>query len=142
MDTKSNLEQNQPKEQETLTLGGDTKPNAAIDEGSARGGSSIVDFDYEKYAEVERKATHTNAVAGLTLGVLSLVIVWFSAFVALVLGIVGIVFSVMGRSEPKGRTVATGGLVCSIIGTALAILLMILTFVFFGGIFEKIFSML
>lgn len=98
------------------------------------GGATIKEFEYDKYAEVERKATHTNAVAGLTLGILSLVAVWFSAIVGLALGIVGIVFSVKGRSERGGASMATGGLVCSIIGIVLAAVSLILTLILIGSI--------
>ncbi len=45
-----------------------TSATAATVVKSEQGGSTIIDFDYDKYADVERKATHTNAIAGLTLG--------------------------------------------------------------------------
>ena len=133
MDTKANLEQNQSKEQETFTPEDDTKSNAATVEKSATGGSSIVDFDYEKYADVEKRATHTNAIAGLTLGILSLIVVWFFALGGLVLGIVGIVFSIKGRREIDSKGMATGGLVCSVIGTAISSIALILTIFLVGA---------
>lgn len=80
------------------------------------GGATIKEFEYDKYAEVERKAIHTNAVAGLALG------------------IAGIVFSVKGRSERGGTSMATGGLVCSIIGLVLAAVSLILMLILIGSI--------
>ena len=48
------------------------------------GGATIVDFNYEKYAEVERKATHTDATAALVMGILSMVMALFAAVIAVV----------------------------------------------------------
>lgn len=108
---------------------------------SEQGGSTIIDFDYDKYADVERKATHTNAIAGLTLGILSLVTIWFSKILAIILSIAGIVLSLKGRSEPGGKNIGTGGLVCSIIGLALSILFIIWTVIFFVTFIEEVSSL-
>lgn len=107
---------------------------------SEQGGSTIIDFDYDKYADVERKATHTNAIAGLTLGILSLVTIWFSKILAIILSIAGIVLSLKGRSEPGGKSMATAGLVCSIIGLALSILFIIWTVIFLVTFIDEVSS--
>lgn len=170
MDTKPNLQKDNIKEQDFFTPEGYIRPNAcagpdrqtnldahptadaipvpaahtgasaAMVVKSEQGGSTIVDFDYDKYADVERKATHTNAIAGLTLGILSLVAVWFSGLIAIVLSIVGIIFSLMGRAEPGGKSMATGGLVCSIIGLSLSLLSIIWTLFFIGSVIGEVIS--
>ena len=49
------------------------------------------------------------AVAGLVLGILSLI---FGSWIGLIIGVLGIIFSVRGLSSRKG--LATGGLVCAV----------------------------
>lgn len=94
------------------------------------GGATIVDFNYEKYAEVERKATHTDATAALVRGILSMVMALFAAVIAVVLGIIGIVFGIKGRSDAERQGMATAGLVLSILGTILSVLRIIATIFF------------
>ena len=94
------------------------------------GGATIVDFNYEKYAEVERKATHTDATAALVMGILSMVMALFAAVIAVVLGIIGIVFGIQGRSDAERPGMATAGLVLSILGTILSVLRIIATIFF------------
>ncbi len=94
------------------------------------GGATIVDFNYEKYAEVERQATHTDATAALVLGILSLVMALFSAVIALIVGIVGIVFGVKGRRDRQRQGMATAGLVLSILGVILSVLRILATLFF------------
>ena len=71
-----------------------------------------------------QKKTQTSAIVALVCGIVSIVACWIPYFnlVSLILGIVGIVFGVKGRKEaPAGKTgMATAGMVCSIIGTALS----------------------
>ncbi len=67
---------------------------------------------------MEQKS-NTLAVAGLVLGILSVVFAFLFTWIGLIAGIVGIVLSVKGRkSEKKGM--ATAGMVLSIIGTSLS----------------------
>jgi hypothetical protein len=62
------------------------------------------------------------AVAGLILGIISLVGGWFAGpFPLWLLGIVGIILSSIARKKQKSG-VATAGLVLSIIGTVLALI--------------------
>ena len=62
-------------------------------------------------------------VASLVLGIISLVIGLFSAgslgWLGAVLAIVGIILGALGRKNPDGK----GGLVCSIIGLVLCVIL-------------------
>ena len=66
------------------------------------------------------------AVASLVLGILSLVFSFFSVWVSLVLGIVRIILGVQGRREPDKQGIGTAGLVCSIIGTVISLLPLVL----------------
>jgi hypothetical protein len=61
------------------------------------------------------------AVAGLVLGILSLVTWWF-LYVGLPIAIVGIIMGALGRRSVSRRGIATAGLVCSIIGLAALII--------------------
>jgi hypothetical protein len=66
------------------------------------------------------------AVAGLVLGIISLLAPIICGVFSLPIGIAGIICSVLGRNQARERGVstsmATAGLVCSIIGTVLAVL--------------------
>ena len=64
------------------------------------------------------------SVAGLVLGICSVVVgLIINGWVGLICGIIGIVLSVMGRNKAKAAGAPTGmataGLVCSIIATAI-----------------------
>ena len=66
------------------------------------------------------------SIAGLVLGILSVILAWFYLIniVALVFGIIGLVMAVLGRNRAKAAGVSSGlgtaGLVLSIIGLSLA----------------------
>lgn len=60
------------------------------------------------------------AIAGLVLGILSIIFAFLFTWIGLVAGIIGIILSVKGRASTNKKGVATAGLVCSIIGTALS----------------------
>lgn len=68
-------------------------------------------------------------VASLVLGIISLLIGVFAAglfgWVGAIVGIIGIVLGALGRKNPEKSGLATGGMVCSIIGTILSLLLYI-----------------
>lgn len=65
-------------------------------------------------------------VASLVLGIISIIIGLFSAgalgWFGAILGILGIIFGAVAKKNASSG-VATGGLVCSIIGTVLSLLL-------------------
>lgn len=68
------------------------------------------------------------AVASLVLGIISIVLAIFGSgfqWVGILLGVVGIVLGVQGKKEIGQEGVAKAGLICSIIGVALSLLLMI-----------------
>lgn len=96
------------------------------------GGATIVDFNYDKYADVERKATHTDAVAGLVLGIASIVTSLFAGLIGVILGIIGLVFSIRGRRDYERRGMATAGMVCSIIGMIISVLAILGAMLLFG----------
>ena len=60
------------------------------------------------------------AIAGLVLGIVSVVFAFLYVWIGLITGIVGIVLSAKGRKTPAKKGMATAGLVLSIIGTALS----------------------
>jgi len=65
------------------------------------------------------------AVASLVLGILSILFVFTGpfSFIGIILGIIGIVTGVLARREAPENTLSTGGLVTSILGCALSLLL-------------------
>ena len=68
-------------------------------------------------------------VASLILGIVSILIGCFSGgllgWVGTIAGIVGIILGALGRKNEASKGLATGGLVCSIIGTFLGLILYI-----------------
>lgn len=60
------------------------------------------------------------AIAGLILGIISIPIAFFP-ICGVITGIVGFVLSILGRRAPSKRTMATIGMILSIIGFLLAI---------------------
>ena len=60
------------------------------------------------------------AIAGLVLGIVSLVLFW-TLYIGIPAAIVGIVLSVLGRRDPQRRTMATVGLVLSILAIVFAL---------------------
>lgn len=64
------------------------------------------------------------AVASLVLGILSIVFAFvpYMSLVGGICGIVGIILAVLGKKEPQKAGLATGGLVCSIVGTILCLI--------------------
>lgn len=77
-------------------------------------------------------------VASLILGIISILIgVFLSGLVGwlgAIVGILGIILGALGRKNAENRGVATGGLVCSIIGTILSLLLFLACAACAGGI--------
>lgn len=77
-------------------------------------------------------------IASLVLGIVSLVSTIFTAGigspVGAICGIIGIALGALGRqNNPEKAGMATGGLVCSIIGTVLSLLLVIACYGCAGG---------
>ncbi len=68
------------------------------------------------------------AVASLVLGIVAILFGVFGSglqFVGAICGIVGIILAVKGKEEPDKAGIAKAGLVCSIIGTVLSLILFI-----------------
>lgn len=81
---------------------------------------------YHGYAQ-PRAGSNGKAIAGLALGIASIVFCFFSVLDAIPV-ILGLVFSLIGISETKapgtsGRGMAVAGLVCTIVGALLATLI-------------------
>jgi len=66
-------------------------------------------------------------VASLVLGILATIIGLFSAgafgWLGAIIGVIGIVLGALARKNPQNKGVATAGLILSIIGFALSIIL-------------------
>lgn len=73
---------------------------------------------------MDNKNVNTNfdglAIAGLVLGIISVVFIFIFPWIGLITGIVGIILSVKGRASVNKKGMATAGLVLSIIGTSLS----------------------
>lgn len=69
------------------------------------------------------------AIASLVLGIASIIMTCCITYVAIVLGIVGIVLAVQSNKKQKSG-LATAGLVCSIIGIAIAVICIVIALVF------------
>ncbi|MBU8917624.1 DUF4190 domain-containing protein [Bacillus sp. FJAT-29953] len=81
----------------------------------------------------EKNQTNNSSVISITVGILSL----FIPFIGLILGIIGIVFSRIAvkqikKTNENGRGLATAGLICSIIGVILQLLLILGYVAFFS----------
>lgn len=75
-------------------------------------------------------------VASLVLGIIAIVCSIFLGgfnFVGSIVGVVGIILGALGRKDPEKKGIATAGLVCSIIGFILGIILTIACVVCIGA---------
>lgn len=75
------------------------------------------------------KKNNSLAVVSLVLGIISIVLGCCGSWIAIVLGIGGIVCAVMANKEGK-TGMAKAGLICSIVGIVLAIVMLIFAIVF------------
>ena len=77
-------------------------------------------------------------IASLVLGIISLVIGVFSSgllgWLGAILAIVGIILGTLGRKNPEKKGIATAGMVCSIIGLVLCLILYIACAACVGGL--------
>lgn len=64
------------------------------------------------------------AILGLVFGIIGLVLFWMG-LVGIIIAAAGLVFSILGKKSTTKGGLATGGLVCSIIGLALGVTLYI-----------------
>lgn len=76
-------------------------------------------------------------VASLVLGIIAILIGAFSAgslgWLGAIVGILGIILGALGRKNTENSGMATGGLVCSIIGTILSLLFYLACVACVGG---------
>ena len=80
-------------------------------------------------AQPENKETNVLAIVSLVLGILSIVLGCCTGWVGALFGIGGIICAVFANKQGK-TGLAKGGLICSIIGIVLGILITILAVVF------------
>lgn len=83
-----------------------------------------------------------KAVASLVLGIVSLVFLLIFPFISPVLGIIGIVLGVQSRKELEatpeaGRSMATAGMVCSIVALVLSLMVVACTVMFAGAVLSE-----
>ena len=77
-------------------------------------------------------------VASLVLGIISLVIGVFSSgllgWLGAILAVIGIILGALGKKNPEKSGIATAGLVCSIIGLVLCLILYVGCAACVGGV--------
>ncbi|SFD09787.1 hypothetical protein [Butyrivibrio sp. YAB3001] len=77
-------------------------------------------------------------VASLVLGILALIIGVFTSglfgWLGAILAIIGIILGALGRKDSEKKGIATAGLVCSIIGLILCLLLYLACAACIGGL--------
>ena len=101
--------------------------------------SSLYPYGEPQYPMYPQPNTGSNglAIASLVLGIVSLVLVaafsWmlWGSIAGLCLGIVGTILGVMGRKNDTGRTMATAGMILSIIGIAIGAICFISCFTYY-----------
>lgn len=86
-------------------------------------------YSYQTATVVEDASGANKAnglqIAGLVLGIISIVICCCYGVPSIILGIIGMICAIMGNKENK-HSVGTAGLVCSIIGLILGIIMLVL----------------
>ena len=78
----------------------------------------------------------TLSIAALVLGIVGIIFDFIVTWVGIVAGIVGIVLAVQARNKEGGNSMATAGLVCSIIAVALGGVMYICAICALGAIFS------
>lgn len=78
------------------------------------------------------KTKHGFAVASLVLGIVS-VVLCCCTWVGVICGIVGLVLSILARKAGNTETICKAGLILSIVGLALSVILLIISLVFAGS---------
>ena len=77
-------------------------------------------------------------IASLVLGIIAVIIGLFSAgslgWAGAIMAIIGIILGVLGRKEPEKSGIATAGMVLSIIGLVLCLILYIACVACLGGL--------
>lgn len=86
------------------------------------------------------KQTNSLAIVSLVLGIISIVLGCCGSWIAIVLGIGGIVCAVMANKQGK-TGMAKAGLICSIVGIVLAIVVLIAAIVFSIAFMDELSTM-
>lgn len=70
--------------------------------------------------------TNVLGIIGLVGGILSILCIFFFGWGTLIFGVGGLVCSILGRKNENGKGLATAGMVCSIIGLALFLIIVLI----------------
>lgn len=92
------------------------------------------EHDQYYHQQMPQKQDNGLAVAGMILGIASIPMSCCLGIYGLVIGIIGLILSIVSRKRTKGG-IGVAGIVCSVIGIVIG-LLMILLSVFFIEIYE------
>lgn len=89
----------------------------------------------QNYGQQEPQKTNVLAIVGMVLGILAILVncCIAYAFVGIILGIAGLVCSILSRKQGKSG-MATAGIICSIIGILIAVALTILMAIGFAAL--------
>lgn len=94
----------------------------------------LVDFDYETYEKVERKAVKTDGKVALAAGIGSIILNFFFQPFAVVLAGIAIHFGRKGKKDPEQEKMAAAGFACGIIGLLISIAIIVLLIANIGDI--------
>lgn len=101
-----------------------TKCGAQNEDGLAFCSSCGASLNSENVAGGEKKPLNTQALLGMIFGIAALVFCWSYGF-GVLCGIAGLILSLMARKKEPKNGMATAGLICSIIGIALGVILLV-----------------
>ena len=78
-----------------------------------------------QYSAPEEKQTNVLAVVGMILGILSIIACCLNTYIAIIVGIAGLVCSILSQKQGKSG-MAIAGIVCSIIGLVLNLSILVI----------------
>lgn len=101
------------------------------------------DFAYDDYEEYNpQSGSNGMAITGMVIGICSLVFYWLGSCctpflgggLALLLGAVGLVFSIIAMKKQQSKGMSIAGLICSIIGVLMGIGTLVAMTLVVGGL--------
>lgn len=92
---------------------------------------NVGQMQYQQNPVPQRQQAGGLSIAGMVLGIISIVICFCSGGLGLICGIVALVFSIVEKVRGMNHPITITGLVCSIIGTCLSLLVVVTNFVYY-----------